>query len=155
MWARSQVQPLLPLLYPATHQDHFSTVRWYVTNWIFKSDLPSLSQCLAVVAGILIPVKCSHGLSNMYLFRVLAELRVASAMVRLRDAAAAQPKRPRWASRIIRILPPHALEGILQLDSTWLTWLWAMLDGEAESSSACVYTLFTHSGYYVGKAFVC
>ena len=137
----------------------FVTVPWdcrraaSTSEWIWeksqKGDTPSLTHALAQLTEVMFPATMKHGRSEVLPCQVLVELLVASAVARLREAKRG-PKVPRWAARVLRACPNHVRIGISQPGSDWEKQTRALLC-EA-SSGAAVYCLFSHSGWYIGKA---
>ena len=137
----------------------FVTVPWdcqrtaSVSDWVWKKsqqgDTPSLTHALAQLTEIMFPATMKHGRSEVLPCQVLVELLTASAVARLREAQR-HPRVPRWAASVLRACPEHVRMGISQPGSDWEKETRALLC--EPSSGAAVYCLFSHAGWYIGKA---
>ena len=103
--------------------------------------------------GQTFPSRCSH------LIRLLGSRTVVNAAYlgtlpwlwasRLR-AARQLSKTPRWVARALRACPHDVLQGLTHPGSDWAQMVRERLHTAASCSA--VYILFSHSGWYVGKA---
>ena len=99
--------------------------------------------------GHMFPADMKFGKSGSLQCRLLTEVLFASAVTRLRRALQ-QSKPPRWAVRVLRAAPPKVQCGIMEPGGEWQSLIVRLLCTAGPGSS--VYVLFTHSGWYIGKA---
>ena len=139
--------------FPPLHGGITSVQAAEASTWLWQranqGDIPSITQAAADLMAHMFPADMKFGRSNSVQSRLLTEVLFASAVTRLRRALQ-QTKPPRWAVRVLQAAPPAVQRGISDPGGEWQTQMVRLLGTAGPGSS--VYVLFSHSGWYVGKA---
>ena len=113
-----------------------------------------LSLAMCMVIDVVYPVNEKRGHQNCWAGALVANLLAALGVARLRVAShCAHP--PRWACRVLRMLPPRWLQGISDPSGPLVSRIRDACSVRFPANgfgASIVYVLAGHSGVYVGKA---
>ena len=126
----------------------------WVWDQVYTLDaIPVLSLATCMVIDVVFPVNEKRSHQNCWAGAMIANLLAALGVARLRVASqCAHP--PRWACRVIRMLPPKWLQGISDPSCPLVFRIREVCSVRFPANgfgASIVYVLAGHSGVYVGK----
>ena len=112
-----------------------------------------LTGIVGVILGDLLPKSMTFGRRCANLEGLLLQALVASGAARLRAAFQCRSGRvPRWARRVSQVLPPKWLAAVCGTDFQLVLKVWRDMCTTTEQAGGVVDALWTHAGFYIGKA---
>ena len=153
--AQSGIRGVVNLLGKVPNQQSVERLECWMWDQVYtKSAISVLSLATCMVMDVVFPVNGSRCHQNCWAGALVANLLAALGVARLLVASRyAHP--PRWACRVLRMLPPRWLHEVSDSSSGLVSRMKEACSARFPANgfgTSIVYVLAGHSGVYVGKA---
>ena len=153
--AQSGIRGVVNLLGKVPNQQSVERLECWIWDQVYtKSAISVLSLATCMVMDVVFPVNGSRCHQNCWAGALVANLLAALGVARLLVASRyAHP--PRWACRVLRMLPPRWLHEVSDSSSGLVSRMKEACSARFPANgfgTSIVYVLAGHSGVYVGKA---
>ena len=153
--AQSGIRGVVNLLGKVPNKQSVDKLECWIWDQVYTmSAIPVLSLAMCMVLDVVSPVNGRRCHQNCWAGALVANLLAALGVARLRMASRyAHP--PRWACRVLRMLPPRWLQEVSDPSSVLVSRIREACSARFPVNgfgTSIVYVLAGHSGVYVGKA---
>ena len=153
--AQSGIRDVISLLVKVPDKRSVDRLECWVWDQVYKLNaIPVLSLAMCMVIDVVFPVSEKRCHQSCWVGALVANLLAALGVARLRVASQCVHP-PRWACRVLRMLPPRWLQGTSDPSGPLVSRIRDACSVRFPASgigASIVYVLAGHSGVYVGKA---